>query len=126
MEASLSDPISYADAGVDIQAGNQLVQSIGEAVSRTHRPGVGPGAGHGHTGSAAPGGASRGPRTGRCGRRPRSTGAGPHRPLVSGATEAVTAGGGPGGSGRGRFSPHARRRRTARADRRAAMTEPGF
>tara|TARA_Y100001933_G_scaffold259673_1_gene310089 strand:+ start:512 stop:1552 length:1041 start_codon:yes stop_codon:yes gene_type:complete len=40
VEASLSDPISYADAGVDIQAGNQLVQSIGEAVSRTHRPGV--------------------------------------------------------------------------------------
>ena len=36
----MSDPISYADAGVDIEAGNRLVQSIGEAVARTHRPGV--------------------------------------------------------------------------------------
>ncbi len=36
----MSDPISYADAGVDIEAGNRLVKSIGQAVARTHRPGV--------------------------------------------------------------------------------------
>ncbi|RMG31426.1 MAG: phosphoribosylformylglycinamidine cyclo-ligase [Gammaproteobacteria bacterium] len=35
-----SRPLRYRDAGVDIDAGNRLVARIGEAVRRTHRPGV--------------------------------------------------------------------------------------
>ncbi len=33
-------PLTYRDAGVDIDAGNELVRRIGPAVARTHRPGV--------------------------------------------------------------------------------------
>jgi phosphoribosylformylglycinamidine cyclo-ligase len=37
---SESDKLSYRDAGVDIDAGNRLVQRIAPAVRRTHRPEV--------------------------------------------------------------------------------------
>jgi phosphoribosylformylglycinamidine cyclo-ligase len=33
-------PLTYRDAGVDIDAGNELVRRIGKAVQRTHRAGV--------------------------------------------------------------------------------------
>ena len=36
----LSDSLSYRDAGVDIEAGNRLVERIKPAVARTTRPGV--------------------------------------------------------------------------------------
>ena len=36
----LSDSLSYQDAGVDIEAGNRLVERIKPAVARTTRPGV--------------------------------------------------------------------------------------
>ncbi len=35
-----STPMSYRDAGVDIEAGGELVERIKPAVARTHRPGV--------------------------------------------------------------------------------------
>ena len=35
-----SDSLSYRDSGVDIDAGNRLIEQIKPAVARTHRPGV--------------------------------------------------------------------------------------
>lgn len=36
----MSPPLTYKDAGVDIDAGNALVQRIGPIAKKTHRPGV--------------------------------------------------------------------------------------
>lgn len=36
----MSDSLTYAEAGVDIEAGNRLVRSIRKAVAQTHGPGV--------------------------------------------------------------------------------------
>jgi phosphoribosylformylglycinamidine cyclo-ligase len=40
MSGQFSKPLSYQDAGVDIEAGNRLVERIKPAVARTMRPGV--------------------------------------------------------------------------------------
>ncbi len=40
MSNNKSDPLSYKDAGVNIEQANELVQSIKETAKRTHRPGV--------------------------------------------------------------------------------------
>ena len=33
-------PVTYLDAGVDVEAGNQLIQKIKHRVERTYTPGV--------------------------------------------------------------------------------------
>jgi len=47
--ADTQKPITYADAGVDIDAGNALVERIKPAAKRTARPGTMAGLGGGST-----------------------------------------------------------------------------
>ncbi len=40
MSANQSKPLSYRDAGVNIDAGNKFVEKIKSSVASTNRPGV--------------------------------------------------------------------------------------